>query len=390
MQAECPLEVLLVEDNPADAEWVREWLGESGGRFRIRQAERLAEALESLTESKPDLVLLDLMLPDSAGLETVLTVRRQAPETGIVVLSGVQDETLALTAVRAGAQDYLVKGRTPPETLARSLCYAVERQRTLGRLRQIPGEPMRRAARVIVFLGAKGGVGTTTVAANVAAAMARRSRVIAAELDGRGAGLAECFQIKASGDSIWEVERPDEAEVSRRLWKLPSGLRVLLGAQSCIEGGGVPAEKLEAVLGLLVWMADRVILDIPWQAWAAVRAAVRCADSVALVVEREPAAVAAGRRLAERLRADCLIEGLIRGVVVNRTALACAMPLSEIEQRLGIPLAAVIPPNADLCVQARRVGAPVVFFQPESPVAVSLLELSGKLEEAALAAVGSV
>lgn len=387
MQAEQPLDILLVEDNPGDAGLVKEWLAELGGCFRIRHAERLTEALKNLTAGTPDLVLLDLMLPDSAGLETVLAVRRQAPETGVVVFSGVQDETLALNAVRAGAQDFLVKGRTPPEMLARSMRYAVERQRRMGRFRRVAGDTPRRAAKVIAFLGAKGGVGTTTVAASVAAAMARKAAVIAAELDGRGAGLAEYFRIQACGGSIWEVEQPDEAEVSRRLWRLPSGLRVLLGAQTVAGDEQTWARKLETVLEAVARMADRVILDLPWRAWNVVRAAVRHADLVVLVVEREPAAVAAGRRMVEQLRKDCLVEGLVRAVIVNRVALAAPMPLSEIEQQLAAPIAAVVPPNADLCVQARRTGAPVVFFQPESPVAVSLVELAGKLEEATAAGI---
>lgn len=389
MQAERPLDVLLVEDNPGDAELLKEWLAELGGCFRIEHAERLTEALKNLTAHTPDLVLLDLMLPDSAGLETVMAVRRQAPEAGVVVLSGLQDETLALNAVRAGAQDFLVKGRTPPEMLARSLRYAVERQRRTGRFRQLAGGMLRKAAKVLVFVGAKGGVGTTTVAASVAAVLARRTAVIAAELDGRGAGLAEYFRIQSPGDSVWEVERPDEAEVSRRLWKLPAGLRVLLGAQAAPDGEGW-VRKFETVLEAVVWMADRVILDLPWTAWSLVRAAIRHADLVVLVVEREPGAIAAGRRMVEQLRKECLVEGLVRAVIVNRVALACPASLSEIEQQLGVPVAAVVPPNPDLCIQARKSGAPVVFFQPESPVAVSLVELSGKLEEAMGAGVESV
>lgn len=226
-------------------------------------------------------------------------------------------------------------------------------------------------------------------AASVAAVLARRTAVIAAELDGRGAGLAEYFRIQSPGDSVWEVERPDEAEVSRRLWKLPAGLRVLLGAQAAPDGEEW-VRKFETVLEAVVWMADRVILDLPWTAWSLVRAAIRHADLVVLVVEREPGAIAAGRRMVEQLRKECLVEGLVRAVIVNRVALACPASLSEIEQQLGVPVAAVVPPNPDLCIQARKSGAPVVFFQPESPVAVSLVELSGKLEEAMGAGVESV
>jgi Flp pilus assembly CpaE family ATPase len=381
-----PPRILLVEDNPADAEWVCEWLEECKAGFRIEHAGRLSEAAARLAGSGADLVLLDLMLPDSGGLDTFLEVRRRAPASAVVVLSGLQDEALALRAVQAGAQDYLVKGRTPPEILVRSLRYALERQRSGERLRAGPGGPLRSAGKLIAVLGAKGGVGATTVAANLAAALARRTSVIAAELEGMGAGLAECFRIQAGGDSLWESERPDEVELGRRLWKLPSGLRVLLGPRSGPAPAEVTPEQADAVLERLIWMADRVVLDLPPRASAANCAAIRRADSVVLVIEREPAAVAAGRRMLAFLRGACRVQGLVRLAVVNRVSFACPMPLNEIERELELAVSAVIPPNPDLCLQARKTGAPLVYFQPESPVAAALLELAGKLEEEALAA----
>lgn len=383
--ADRELAVLLVEDNPADAEWIQEVLEESRGGFSLRRVERLAQALEQLSREAFDLVLLDLMLPDSAGLETFLQVRRLRPDTALVVLSGLQDEELALRAVRQGAQDYLVKTGVPPEMLARTLRYAVERQRTLAQARLRSPRPLK-AGEVIAFLGAKGGVGTTTVAANVAAALARHGAVIAAELDGCGAGLCDWFRIPNSSASVWEMDHPEETDVSRRLWKLPSGLRILPGPSAATNLTEITAAQVEAVLEALSWMAERVILDLPSRASAAVGAAIRRATAVLLVLEREPGAVAAARRMLEFLRSVCLVQGLIRAVVVNRVSFACPMSLAEIQQQLEIPVAAVIPPNPDLLVQARKSGSPVVFCQPDSAVGASLIELAEKLAEATLAA----
>jgi phosphoserine phosphatase RsbU/P len=137
VSAPTPVRLLLVEDNPGDARLLRETLSDAPSlRFDLVHAERLSDALDSLGTSQADLVLLDLSLPDAHGLETVARMLEAAPEIPIVVLSGQADETLAVQAVQAGAQDYLVKGTVEGPTLARAIRYAMERRRLLTRERQ--------------------------------------------------------------------------------------------------------------------------------------------------------------------------------------------------------------------------------------------------------------
>jgi PAS domain S-box-containing protein len=125
---ENPVQILLVEDSPSDALLVREALRAASLHFRLSQAERLGEGIERLGARRFDLVLLDLGLPDSYGLETLAAVQRQARGVPVVVLTGTSDEALALRAVQQGAQDYLVKGQAEGQVLARSIRYAIERK----------------------------------------------------------------------------------------------------------------------------------------------------------------------------------------------------------------------------------------------------------------------
>jgi len=119
-----------VEDNPGDARLILELLGDVQAQaFDLERVGRLDHALTRLSRTGVDVVLLDLGLPDSQGLETFMRARRGAPNEPIVVISGLDDERLALEAVRSGAQDYLVKGRIEGHLLARVLRYAVERKR---------------------------------------------------------------------------------------------------------------------------------------------------------------------------------------------------------------------------------------------------------------------
>ncbi|MEA2624159.1 MAG: hypothetical protein QOD06_204 [Candidatus Binatota bacterium] len=120
-------ELLVVEDNPGDARLVREMLKASGLRCELRVAGRLTAALELLEERPADLVLLDLSLPDSHGVETLDALQARFPDVPVVVLTGFEDETTALEALKSGAQDYLVKGRFDANLLARSVRYSIGR-----------------------------------------------------------------------------------------------------------------------------------------------------------------------------------------------------------------------------------------------------------------------
>jgi PAS domain S-box-containing protein len=123
--------VLLIEDNPADARLLRELIGEvRDAPFALDHVGTLEEGLRCLAEeNKFDLVLVDLSLPDSLGLETFARVYAAVPEMPIIVMSGLDDEDLAIKTVQEGAQDYLVKGQVDSRLLVRSMHYAIERKR---------------------------------------------------------------------------------------------------------------------------------------------------------------------------------------------------------------------------------------------------------------------
>ena len=121
---------LLIEDNPGDARLLKELLAEEpAAPFRLICVDRLQRGLELLSTEKIDVLLLDLSLPDSHGLETFAKAYAHAPKVPIIVLTGNDDHALALLAVKAGAQDFLFKGKLDRELLIRSMQYSIERKR---------------------------------------------------------------------------------------------------------------------------------------------------------------------------------------------------------------------------------------------------------------------
>lgn len=134
--------ILLIEDNPGDTRLIREALTEGKDvAFNLECADRLSIGLDRLTRGGIDVILLDLSLPDSHGLETFVSVYGQAREVPIVVLSGLDDETLAVKAVQEGAQDYLVKGQVDGNSLVRSIRYAIERKQLETELTRLASFP---------------------------------------------------------------------------------------------------------------------------------------------------------------------------------------------------------------------------------------------------------
>jgi len=130
MTSETPIKILLLEDNPGDVRLLREGLTEgSGATFELEVVDRLSAGLECLAKGGIDLILLDLGLPDCQGLETLAKMNVAAPHLPIVVLTGMDDENLAVLAMHTGAQDYLVKGQVDSRLLARTIRYAIERKR---------------------------------------------------------------------------------------------------------------------------------------------------------------------------------------------------------------------------------------------------------------------
>jgi diguanylate cyclase (GGDEF)-like protein len=130
------LTVLLIEDSEVDAVLVSEMLGQARGlKAQMVRCDRLETGLLRLANGGVDVVLLDLSLPDSRGLETFEQVSATGADVPIIVMSAHREEDLAVTAVRNGAQDYLMKGQVTIESLARAIQYGVERHRLLASIR---------------------------------------------------------------------------------------------------------------------------------------------------------------------------------------------------------------------------------------------------------------
>lgn len=180
------IKTLLIEDNGGDVALVRTYLSDAeGGPYEVIDADTLSRALAQPRLDEFSAILLDLNLPDSAGLRTFETLRSFVSEVPIIVLSGLDDLGIAKQAVQRGAQDYLIKDQITTELLARSIHYAIERFRNVRQLQAARAreEAERlRLAREVERLAAYA-VGPPSAAASVALGLRPLAEALPADFD---------------------------------------------------------------------------------------------------------------------------------------------------------------------------------------------------------------
>jgi len=377
-----PVSILLIEDNVADARLLQEMMRDTGAdEHRFCLASTLADGFKALARAQFDLVVLDLGLSDSRGLETFARFHKEHPELPVVVLSGLDDEQVAVSAVQSGAQDYLVKRQLSGGALRRAIRYAVERHRAavreLGRVRH--GEE----GGTIALVGAKGGVGTTTLAVNLATVLAARGSTIAVEMHARH-GTFSSLLPRGPAENLSHVAamgpaRIDAGTIGPLLFRTKFGLRVLYGPQEARQEIELTPELAGTIVAALAGMADHVVMDVPANPSDAECEALRRAWHVFLVTDPEPASVNSTRVTIDVLRTAGVTGQLVGAIVINRSPLPNAPLHDQLKADLGLDIIGVVPPAAEACLAAQRTLIPAVLGQPDSVYAVTLAELTDRI-----------
>ena len=380
--------VLLIQEGPSSVEPIREALSDPETGFRLQCVERLPTAFARIAGGGVQAVVLDLSrsdVPESERLESFLKFQKGAPDIPVVVLCGSGDESLALKAVRAGAADFLVRERCAPD-LSRLLRSAIVLAAPRLDARQLEAAGLTKNGTIISLLGGKGGVATTTVALNVACALAQWSTAVLAEVRPMFGTLPQYFHpqhhvrnlahlLKTQPHAMGRVE----AEACLWPYKNIPGLSVLFGPLAIEQCREIGADHAKAVAKVLATLADHVVVDLPPTLSESNRAVVESSDCLVVVVERDQISIDSTKQILRTIEMWNAVPQFIGSVIVNRASLATPIPIPDIEAQLGIPTLGVIPPAADLCVAAQRAGVPLVAFDPQSLMAQSLIALAGRL-----------
>ena len=240
-------------------------------------------------------------------------------------------------------------------------------------------------------MGAKGGVGATTVALNVATALASHCRVVLVELHAELGSLPLYFQPHRSMRNIGDLlaataDRTGEIplrELESCLWPVKNvpGLQILFGSRSPHNSLPLDPANATGILALASEITDYVIVDLPASLSETNRTVLENSACLGLVVERDPISVQSAKLILNRVDSWKAGRLTIGAVIVNRAALVSPMPFAEIDAELRIATLGVIPPAPDLCAAAQHAHSPMVTLDADSLVSVALLGLGREIED---------
>jgi Flp pilus assembly CpaE family ATPase len=376
---ETALNILLIEDNPGDAELVKETLMDAGGAaFKVHCADALLPGLDRLARGDIDLVLLDLSLPDSRGLDGLNAIRIHAPSIPVVLLTGLDSESVALQAVQSGAQDYLVKGTLQGSSLARALQHAMVRQRTQFSAAQ--ADPRQERATVVGLMGAKGGVGTTTVACHLGRELKRQTGGAVLLMDLDGAANPISFLMNANGpysilDASSDILHLDQNRWEKLVAKGADGVDI-------IQSGGQPwqaerrprSERVRFVIRLVRSFYRYIVVDMGQLSPSSVRVAEEC-GILYLLSTCEILGLNEAKWAAHGLT-QAGIDSDRFAVVLNQAPRPRSFSVQDLEKILGVQVAAMLPEVrqdfADAMLDGKRLGESRGFHKHIVELAASI------------------
>jgi DNA-binding response OmpR family regulator len=380
-----PKRILLIEDDEDYVQLVTVALAACGDGFEVQSAALLGAGLVLIDQYLPDLILVDLSLPDSSGYQTFQHVRDRAQTTPIVVMTGLDDDHLATRAIEDGAQDYLVKTLIQPKMIARCVNMALSRQKREALTFSVPGT-------VLSFIGSKGGVGTSTTAVNVAALLAQNGyETIVIELQqGHPGSLSLYSQTDSSHGFNSLLKKPADAitpcDLQACLVEALSRLYLLYPTLSTGTWRAPGADHVHAMIAAARKTCRFVLLDLPSRVDEGIAEALRLSDSVSMIVDRELASIHCGAAFLEQIRLAISRSREVRLVLVNRTNLEPPLQMHEIHRQLKLDPLVIIPEASATLAISHGARIPLALLCPEDAFSLAHLELADRLLQEATSA----
>jgi DNA-binding response OmpR family regulator len=365
--------ILLVEDSSYAAAVISQALTKSG-EFHVTSVGSLREARDTLAKARCDGILLDLNLPDSAGVETFVRIQQNAAGSPVIILTAEQDDAIALAAIALGAAEFLVKGELSAEHLPRRVRLVLERCRVASET--APSQP----GRIYVVVGAKGGVGTSTTALNLATTFSQRGKNAAVvELRRTAGSVATMVKTSSALTLDTLIAANGSHPLDSRSGRLPFGPRLFAAPEGIPDTTWAP-EAVGAFLEKVASTADYVIVDATPLEPELLQVAVTRAWFTILITEREPLCVQLAARLAANI-SNTVKQSQALGIVpVTHIPSIDPVPLDTIRQQVNCcGIVSALPPAREILQSYRRHG-PIVLACPEAPISVALHDLAARLD----------
>ena len=368
--------ILIVDDEMDTISYLR--LALAPLNFDVIPAINGTEALLLAQSHKPDLIILDVMMPDLDGFEVTRRLRA-SPETSnipILMFTARTQITDKIAGFNSGVDIYLTKPVHTVELQANVKALLAHRQSKAA-------GPVEKHY-VIGVLGTKGGLGVSTLVLNLSLALAQRSKknIIAVEMR-PGSGIWGMELNLTSTDGLANILRKDPSEItstliSDQLSKTPYNIRLLLASNKPGDAGLISnTSQRDIMLQQLPQLAPYILLDIGTYVIPGFDSLVEFCDEIILVTEPQPITVKLTKNIIEELKNKGFgTEKLLSVVTINRTRADMVLPQSQIETELGQPPVLGIIPAGEQAFVAARKSAPLITIQPDGITAKQFAQLA--------------
>jgi DNA-binding response OmpR family regulator len=375
--------ILIVEDEPQMLRLLGMTLQKEG--YQIAVAQTAAAARKQIQVLAPDLIILDVMLPDSSGLDLCRELRNQPATSAVPVLmlSALGQVLDKVAGLKAGADEYVVKPVEAMELLARvgSL---------LERSRRLRGQGSAESSKIVTFLGSKGGVGTTTTIVNVGACLVQEGKRALVVEPRPELGQLHALLGLSAGDStrtLYSLEpaRIQSSSVSAWVQRHSTGLQVLPALAGIRPDLHLEPAQAAALMVALRGLAEVVLLDLPPFPRPETEAVLAASDTVVMTMEPTRLGLEAAAAVAPYAKAHARPAAGLQVVIISRSPLATPVGVRQAQDRLGWAVVGGIPPAAEECARAQQLGTSVVEASPDSTLTDAYKSLARALFRSASA-----
>ncbi len=364
--------ILVVEDDPSAARLVGYTLELQG--YEVVNASNGVEGLRKAEEEQPDLLILDVMLPGLDGFEVCHRLRAgtETAHLPILMLSAKAQEIDKDTGLKLGADQYLVKPADPEDILAKV-------ESLLARKTTIT------PARAIAFLGTKGGAGTSTVAVNVAVAIAQENkRVVMMDLAPYSGSVSAFLGLKPEHTiaELWDSwpGTLDEHRVEEILIGHATGVRALCSPTGVDEYEKLTPDGAVVLVEVLRSMGDFILVDVSARPSDVDKAVLSKCDFIVVVTGSGRDGLSTAGTTVALLEKLGVGREQIGIAVVDRDGLLSQLEVSKIdpivESTMGVPLLGIVPHDVKASLEFESQGVPVTLAEPRRPMAASLRQVA--------------